>query len=548
MRRPLLCRSITSPGAPAGHPGVPAEAAGTDGTFMALLSFAPEAAALVRRLQDFCAQHHIEAYLVGGAVRDAVAPGAPGYKPVAASADIDIAVTAQSVAPVAEALGRLLRASVVRLDAERQFTRIVPREGGMYVDVAPIRGDILADLVLRDFTINALAIPLSGLDLRASRGLVIDPLTGVDDLRTGTVRACGDSVFADDPLRLLRGPRLAAELGFAIEPATQEQVRRDAHLLAHASGERVRDEFCRILAAPRVTAHLRQLDNLHLLMQVLPEMEESRDVGQPKEHYWDVLNHSLEAVGRMEQVLRQTPGDRTLLAHIPWDEDTAAYFRQAPGGGTTQAPSGGRSRLVLGKLAALLHDVAKPATKTIEPSGRMRFLGHPVKGAEVSDRIMERLRFSNRETRIVSMLVREHLRPGLISRGNEPPSRRAMFRFFRDADDAVLDTLYLSFADYMAARGPLIEPEDWRLYTARICHILADWKSRVSTTPKVRLIDGHDIMRTFSLLPGPHLRTLLDTVTESQAAGEITSRTDALCLVENLLKHHDSAERTPGKV
>lgn len=491
------------------------------------LSRSLEASPLLTRLRESCTRRGVTAYIVGGTVRDALAGRA--------TADIDLAIASNGMGVLAQALGDELNATVVSLDPERQNFRIVPREGAVYADLTALRGgSIEADLALRDFTIDAFAFPLDGVALPtlSGKGLggrsLLDPTGGLADLQTRTIRMTSPTVFQDDPVRLLRAVRLAAELGFTIEPQTAERARADAPLLASVSGERVRDEVCRILAAPGATQHLRLLDSLNLLTAVFPELEEARDVGQPKEHYWDVLNHSLETVGFMEQVLRQAPSPEHVRAGIPWNDATARYF--------AQEVSGGRTRLVLAKLACLLHDVAKPATKTIEPNGRMRFLGHPVKGADMTERIMEHLRFSNREVRMVTVMVNEHLRPGLISRGDVLPTRRAVFRYFRDAQDVEMDTLYLAFADYLAARGPMMEEEDWRRYCARICYILNDWHHRTSATPKVRLIDGHDIMKAFGLQPGPQLKVLLEAVTESQAAGEITTGRQALDLVARKLK------------
>ena len=484
---------------------------------------------LLVRLREHFAAQGVEGYCVGGLVRDAIV-GRP-------TADIDVAVHADDVQAVGAEIARSFPGTLVPLDQERQVFRIV-LAGGVYLDLTPVRGgSIEADLALRDFSIDAMAIPFDGLDLAAPG--MLDPLGGIDDLSARIVRATGPGVFREDPLRLLRGVRLAAEIGLAIEPATQAMMREDHALLAAVSGERVRDEFCRILAAPGAVASLRLLDDLGLLTVVIPELEEARGVGQPKEHYWDVLQHSLEAVGTMEQVLRQSPGAPLYLDAVPWNETFAAYFQRLTGGN--------RNRLVLAKLTALLHDISKPATKTIEADGRIRFLGHPVKGAQVSEEIMERLRFTSREVRMVSIMVEEHLRPGLISRGANEPTRRALYRFFRDAEDVVVDTLFLSFADYMAARGPLMETDDWALYSGKIRDILSHWQEGLSVPPTVKLVDGHDIMREFKLPPGPRIGMLLEAVMEGHASGEINSKEEALALVRRLLRPKRGSAPAHGK-
>ncbi|MBF8299049.1 MAG: poly(A) polymerase [Dehalococcoidia bacterium] len=482
------------------------------------LTLDPRTAQVLLRLRGFFASRSQTAYCVGGLVRDGLL-GRP-------TADVDVAVIARDLGSAARALAVEFAAALVVLDEERQVFRIV-LPAGMHLDLSPVRGgSIEADLALRDFTIDALALPLDSWPFDPDR--ILDPTGGRADLERRVIRATTSAAFQEDPLRLLRGVRLAAEMAFSIDSTTESWIRAQAGRLSSTAAERVRDEFCRILAAPHALDSLRLLDRLGLLMVIVPELEEARGIGQPKQHYWDVLQHSLEAVGAMEQVLRQTPGDPAVLAEVPWDDNVQAYFQQEIGGG--------RSRLVLAKLTALLHDVSKPATKTIDPNGRIRFLGHPVKGAGVSEGVLQRLRFTSREAHMVSVMVEEHLRPALISSGKNQPTRRALYRFFRDAEGVVVDTLFLSFADYMAARGPLLETDDWAVYSSKIRAILLDWQDRVSVAPPGKLVDGHDIMKEFRLAPGPRIGVLLEAVTEGHASGEINSPEEALALVGRLLK------------
>ena len=491
---------------------------------MVLLSLSPETATLVRRLRGSLSHRDAPAFLVGGVVRDALLGRAKG--------DIDLAVSGDA-ARAAQALGESLGATVVVLDAARQVYRLVSRDGGPTIDVTPVRSDVATDAALRDFTIDALAAPLDELDLDSGRAAIVDAVGGLEDLQKRQVRAVTEGVFLEDGARLLRAVRLAAELGFSIEPRTAALIRTEAHLLGKVAGERVRDELCRILAVPGASRHLRLMDELNLLTAAIPELDQGRDVEQPKEHYWDVLEHSIETVGAMEQVLRLAPGDEACLSEVPWDEQTADYFGEEI--------SAGRTRAVISKIGALLHDVAKPATKTIEPDGRIRFLGHPTLGAQMSEGVLRRLRFSNRELRMVSTMVEEHLRPGLISRGEDAPSRRAVYRLFRDAGEVAVDTLFLSFADYMAARGPLMEPEEWRQYAGKIGGILTSWRELQAEVRPAKLVDGDELMRVYGLEPGPQIGTLLEAIRESHAAGEIASREEALALAGRLLRQRPSA-------
>ena len=175
-------------------------------------------------------------------------------------------------------------------------------------------------------------------------------------------------------------------------------------MLNRSSPERVRDELLKIFAAPGVMSSIRTLDDLDLLSVVFPELDEAREVTQPKEHYWDVFNHCVETVGRVEAILRfPHDEDDWVFGAIPSFSDMDSYF--------AEPISDGHSRSTLVRLSGLLHDIAKPATKTREENGRIRFLGHHKVGAEVVDEILIRLRFGTRGRQFITGLVRHHLRP-----------------------------------------------------------------------------------------------------------------------------------------
>jgi poly(A) polymerase len=148
--------------------------------------------------------------------------------------------------------------------------------------------------------------------------------------------------------------------------------------------------------------------------------------------------------------------------------------------------------------------------------------------------ILERLRFSNRETRLVETLVYHHLRP--VQMANERlPTQRAVYRYFRDTGDAGIDILLLALADYLASRGPLASVEEWNSHCRVINHILDEHKKQRTKVLPVKLVDGHDIMNAFDLAPGPLVGELLAAVNEAHASGEISTREEALALVQRQL-------------
>ena len=450
---------------------------------------------------------------------------------------------------LARDLARALHGQAFPLGHSHGLARIVghgPQGEPWAVDLARMRGpDIEADLACRDFTIDAMALPLSQSQWGDSpqRGdapapnAIIDPLGGQGDLRQRAIRMASPSAFADDPARLLRAVSLAARLDFTIEPATSAMMRQHAHAIASVSGERIREEFCAILAANRAKTHLTLLDQLGLLCAIIPELEEARGVEQPREHYWDVFQHSLEAVEGIERVTsRQAP------PLVPWGEEEEGYFAQEAGDNL--------SRHVLLKLACLLHDIAKPRTKTIDDTGRTRFFGHHTMGAEMTLDIMRRLRFSSANTHAVCAMVRNHLRPGQMSRDAHLPTPRAIHRFFRDLDGVAVDTLYLSFADYLAARGPALDPSDWHRYATRVTHILRQGTQPPVSTHSPPLVNGHHLMEALQLPPGPCVGWLLQQLHEAEATGQLASRQEAIDHAAWLLRDwpgHGSPTATPAE-
>jgi poly(A) polymerase len=337
-------------------------------------------------------------------------------------------------------------------------------------------------------------------------------------------------------VRLLRAVRLAAELGFTIDSATESLIRRDSGRIADIPGERVRQELLRLLVLPGAGPRLAYLDELGLLTALIPELAPARGVDQPRMHIWDVFQHSLQSVAAVEFLLREGTwehADRDVLKTVPWSAKLEMHFNEAISHGSTR-----RSLL---KLAALLHDIAKPRTKTID-EGRARFLGHPQEGAAEAATIMARLRFSRRETQIVEILVRYHLRPTQMTDAGLP-TRRAIYRYFRDTGEAGIDLLFLSLADHLAARGPALDKPQWREHARIADYVLTKHLEEESLTKPPKLIDGHDIMQAFGLGPGRHVGQLLEALKEAQAAGEVVDREGALKLVARLLQRTDRPEK-----
>lgn len=487
-----------------------------------------DSASLVTRLAGFFdAQVDSPAWLVGGAVRDALL-GREIH-------DIDIAV-AGDAQPVGRAVADHLGATALAL-ADWNIVRValpaaVENERPFLIDISGHFGSIEYDLRSRDFTVDAMAIPIGCWDSDERFDAIIDPLNGRADLARRLLRAGGDGVFQADPGRMLRAVRLAQQVGLRMEPDTARLIRRDAHLLQRVSSERVRDEFLTILAATGARPQLEVLDRLDLLCRVIPELEDTKGCEQPRSHhYWDVWGHLLHCVEYAEEV---TAGHRNnaIYTMAPWTAKEDSYFAEVIGDGHTR-------RTVL-KLAALLHDIAKPQTRAAHADGRVRFLGHSEQGAEIVQSRLASLRVSRRITDLVSVMVLHHLRPSQLRDGSAMPSSRAIFRYYRDVGDAAVDTLYLAMADVLAARGPDLVPERWANYARMVAAVLetgaAQPGNRNGDPP---LINGHDLMDALDLPPGPRIGFLLARLREAEAVGEISSWEEAMAMAARLVGQGD---------
>jgi poly(A) polymerase len=326
---------------------------------------------LLVRLQHFMAARHIQAYLVGGLPRDAALGRA--------ARDIDLAVMADAI-DIGTELAAELGARPVVLDGANGVIRLVMPPGDIaQVDVSTIQGGSLeADLRRRDLTLNAMAIGLSDLRLEAPGAItldLIDPLGGLGDIARKQIRAASAEAFREDGIRLLRAVRLAAELGFVIEAETEALIKRDASLIAEEAGERIREELLRLLSLTGSGDTLIYMQQLGLLTAVMPELAPSVGLEQHNDHQWDVFRHSMRSVDALDFLLRRGDwpyADASVRDDAPWNDEIEAHFKQ------TVSPLS--SRRELGKLAAILHDVAKPQTKGTSPSGRMCFYGHPQQG------------------------------------------------------------------------------------------------------------------------------------------------------------------------
>ena len=493
-----------------------------------------------KQVADWLAQQSLEVYLVGGSVRDQLLKRQVH--------DLDVAVAGDGLA-LARRLADRFRGAYYPLDEVRRTGRAILRgDGGrrFTVDIAAFRGpDLAADLLDRDFTINALAV-----DVLAPEH-VIDHHGGIADLGARIIRPVSDDTIRNDPLRALRAVRQAGELGFALAPQTKSLIRRDGAALSQVADERIRDELARLLSLRCAARYLEQLDDLALLATVVPELEPLRHLVQPPPHRWDALTHSFKTVSALEEIVarllansgsqnqgsvREEGSECQPITNVWADEspgrlDVLASFAVQIGAHVGQSLGSERTRLVTLKLAALLHDTGKPSARSVDGGGRIRFIGHQQEGTRITGDVLRRLRFNRAEVHLGRAIVLHHMRPLLLA-SQESVSRHAIYRFFRDTGHAGVDVLLHALADHGATCPVDAEDDPWSNLLALVARMLSDyWQRPGARVTPAPLINGHDVQRECGLRPGPQIGLLLETVREAQVGGDVRTREEALALV-----------------
>jgi tRNA nucleotidyltransferase/poly(A) polymerase len=376
--------------------------------------------------------------------------------------------------------------------------------------------------------------------------VLVDPLGGASDLRAGLIRSCSATTFQDDPVRILRAIRLAAAFEFRVLPDTRRQMRQALGELPRVSAERLRDELFRILEGPRPATSIRALDLMGALPYILPELSALKGVRQSAPHLFDVWEHTLDVLQKLEIVLAGLG-----LQHDP---DAAANlvmgqlslrlgrYRQQIHAHLASGVNPIRDLRSLLFFAALYHDAGKATTQQVDETGRIRFYEHDQISAQIVSKRSRFLRLSNDEIERLKTIVRHHMRPLLLAQNEQFPTRRAIYRFFRDTGPAGVDICLLSLADTLATYGPSLPQDTWAHQLDVVRTLLEAWWERPeeNVSPPV-LVDGNFLIETFNLKPGPLIGRLLDMIREAQATGLVVDRQGALELVREFLAEQEES-------
>jgi putative nucleotidyltransferase with HDIG domain len=449
------------------------------------------------------------AWVVGGALRDELL-GRP-------TVDLDLVVEGD-VGTAARAVSRAARGTAFELSDEFGAWRVIAPGRRWQVDLSPLRGGTLdADLALRDFTVNAIAEPLQG-------GPRVDPLGGADDLAAGRLRVVGPRALADDPLRVVRLVRLAAELALAPDAETIALARASAPGCAAVAQERVFAELKRIVAGDGVLASLALMDDLGLTRAILPELHALHGVEQNRYHHADVYAHTIEVL-EQAAALQADPG--ALLG----DQHAGAIVSLLAEPLADEVDRGFALR-----LGALLHDAAKPATLGRRDDGTPTFVGHDREGANLAREILTRLRASERLKAHVAALTRHHLRLGFLVH-ETPLSRRALYRYLKSTEPVEVDVTLLSVADRLATRGRKAQ-ESIAKHLDLAREVLPEALHWRAQGRRGALVRGDELAAALDIESGPELGRLLAEIDEARFAGELATPDEAVAFAARRLQRH----------
>ena len=450
-----------------------------------------------------------QVYLVGGSVRDLLL----GRR----SDDIDLAVSGD-----AERLARYAATRsghrMVRLGrGPLQVYRLPYPTGNM--DLCRIHeAGIEAELARRDLSVNALALPLKPSD---SPIRLIDPCGGYIDLVEKRARFVSEANVLADPVRLLRLFRFMATLDLNPHPGSLDLVRKYSKKIQTVPGERLREEWVKLLGAARCHPVVAEMMAYGLLEALVPEMIPLRGCVQGGDHHLDVLQHTLLSLDMMEDLMR---APATVIPRFA--DDLKAYLENP-------------AYSVLLKTAVLLHDIGKPAVRSEDKLGRVHFHGHERLGVTLVGGIARRLRWSNSETDYICFVIRQHLRPFHLFEsylaGHLTP--KGIYRFGRMAGEHLWGLMLHALADASASRGPMQARRGGLPALRDFLDYLtgAVLEQREDIHEASPLINGYELMDALNLKPGPQVGRMMRAIEEARAIGRVRNREQALDLASRLL-------------
>lgn len=429
---------------------------------------------LIEKIKPYIKNY--DSYLVGGYLRDLLSGEI--------SPDRDIAIKCDNLAKLTKKIADELNGSFVELDPVNEIYRVV--FGNDYIDFAKLlNNNLIDDIKRRDFTINAITYDINNEKF-------VDITGGKKDFEEKIIRTYKISNLSDDPLRTLRAIRFQAKLGFRIDDEIINFIKENNSLILNVAPERIHQELIKTFEGKFLIDALFSMDETGLLDVIFPFFKDIKKIPSNSHHHLDLFHHLIETTGNI----------RINKPEL--------------------------------KLAAFIHDLAKPDCWTIEPeTGRHRFIGHDELGAKKVVPFLKKLKFSNKEIEYISKMVQFHIYPSALMK-DENVTERAIIRFIRKIGDDTLDLLELARADRLSARGPAVSDE---MIEVNLSNLEKLKEKYFEISPKLKempkLVDGNEIMQILNLKPSPKLKEIIDEIKELQLEGKINTKEDVINFLKN---------------
>lgn len=429
---------------------------------------------LIEKIKPYIKNY--DSYLVGGYLRDLLSGEI--------SPDRDIAIKCDNLAELTKKIADELNGSFVELDKSNEIYRVV--FGDDYIDFAKLLNNNLDDdIKRRDFTMNAIMYDINNEKF-------IDITDGKKDFEEKLIRTYKISNLSDDPLRMIRAIRFQAKLGFRIDDEIINFIKENNSLILNVAPERVHQELMKTFEGKFLIQALFSMDETGLLDVIFPFFADIKKIPSNSHHHLDLFHHLIE---------------------------------------TTKNIRINKPEL---KLAAFIHDLAKPDCWTIEAeTGRHRFIGHDELGAKKVVPYLKKLKFSNKQIEYISKMIQFHIYPSALMK-DENVTERAIIRFIRKIGNDTLDLLELARADRLSAKGPAVTDD---MVQVNLLNLEKLKEKYFEISPKLKempkLIDGNEIMEILNLKPSPKLKEIIDEIKELQLEGKINNKEDAVNFLKN---------------
>lgn len=443
-----------------------------------------------------------EIYVVGGTVRDFLM-GKISY-------DRDLIVVDEDAKSFSQKVAEFFDGVFIPLDEENKIYRIVLKDKKNFLDITnPIGGNLEEDIMRRDITINAIAVNIKTGEIPSFCEF------GIQDIQNKIIREIKEENFTDDPLRMLRVYRFYANLGFEISPELLNITKKHASLINKPAKERIEYELMKLFDGEFAAQALLKMDESEILEIIFPFVKELKQVPPNLHHHLDLFNHSIETVNQVQKFYEISP--KEVQEHLK------------------KVDFGGFSRLAHLKLAALMHDIGKFSTWTIEPdTGRHRFIKHEDVGAKLAIPILKKMCFSNKQIDYISYIIKKHMYPTAVVSAPEL-NDKVMMRYVRKSADNAIDTIIIAKADRVSAQGPEITKElvvENITLLDKLLQFYLNTKETLAPLPK--LLDGREVMSILNINPSPILGKILNELHEAQISGDILTKDDAVRFIKSI--------------